>query len=99
MQPIMDLAARLGVPAEFLHSYGPYMAKVRLERRERTLKKKGRKMSEAQRVLCQWTVMITNLLDAERFSAEELWVLYRVRWQIENSQAQCPSRRWLSPAA
>jgi hypothetical protein len=61
----------------------PEVAKVRLERLERTLKKKGRKMSEAQRVLCQWTVMITNLIDTERFSAEQLWALYRVRWQIE----------------
>jgi hypothetical protein len=61
----------------------PEVAKLRLERLERTLNKKGRKLSEAQRVLCQWTVMITNLIDTERFSAEQLWVLYRVRWQIE----------------
>ena len=37
----------------------------------------------SERVLCQWTVLITNLLDTERFSMEQLWVLYRVRWQIE----------------
>jgi Transposase DDE domain len=61
----------------------PEVAKLRLERLERNLKKKGRKLSEAQRVLCQWTVMITNLIDTVRFSAEQLWVLYRVRWQIE----------------
>ncbi len=61
----------------------PEVAQVRLERLEKTLKKKGRKPSEAQRVLCQWTVLITNLLDTERFSMEQLWVLYRVRWQIE----------------
>lgn len=61
----------------------PEVAKVRLERLERALRKKGRKVSEAQRMLCRWTVMITNLIDAERFSAEELWALYRVRWQIE----------------
>src|SRR5262249_61705239 len=46
------------------------------------LKKKGRKLSERQRVMCQWTVMITDL-PAEAFTVEEGCVLYRVRWQIE----------------
>src|SRR5262249_62096559 len=46
------------------------------------LKKKGRKLSERQRVMCQWTVMITDL-PAEAFTVEEVCVLYRVRWQIE----------------
>lgn len=31
MKPITTVAESLGIPAEFLHSYGPYMAKVRLE--------------------------------------------------------------------
>jgi formate--tetrahydrofolate ligase len=31
MRPILEVAERLGVPAEYVHSYGPYMAKVRLE--------------------------------------------------------------------
>ncbi len=31
MLPILDVAARLGVPARFLHSYGPHMAKVHLD--------------------------------------------------------------------
>jgi hypothetical protein len=59
------------------------VAAGRLRRLRKKLKKKGRKLSERQRVLCQWTVMVTNLVDAERFPAEQLWVLYRVRWQIE----------------
>ena len=42
----------------------------------------GRPTSEAQREMGQWTVMATDL-EAERFSAEELWVLSRVRWQVE----------------
>ena len=59
------------------------VAELRLRRLRKTLSKKGRKLSEAQRTLCEWTVMITNLLDAGRFSAEQLRVLYRVRWQVE----------------
>jgi hypothetical protein len=59
------------------------VAEQRLRRLEKKLNKKGRKLSEAQRMLCGWTVMITNLLDADRFTVEQLWVLYRVRWQVE----------------
>ena len=59
------------------------VAEVRLKRLKRKLNKKGRKLSAAQRVLCEWTVMVTNLLDAKRFTPEQLWVLYRVRWQVE----------------
>lgn len=59
------------------------VADLRLKRLRRKLKKKGRKLSAAQRTLCQWMVMVTNLLDADQFTAEQLWVLYRVRWQVE----------------
>lgn len=61
----------------------PAVAALRLKRLEKTLKKKGRTVSEAQRIMCAWTVMITNLCDVERFTTEQLWVLYGVRWQIE----------------
>lgn len=61
----------------------PELAERRLRRLRKRLKKKGRKLSEAQRVLCQWTVMVTDLVDAEAFTAEQLWALYRVRWQVE----------------
>jgi hypothetical protein len=59
------------------------VAERRLERLRKKLSKKGRKLSEAQRLLCEWTVMVTNLMDGDRFTAAQLWVLYRVRWQIE----------------
>jgi hypothetical protein len=59
------------------------VAAERLRRLQKKLKKKGRKLSEEQRILCRWTVMVTNLCDADRFPAEQLRVLYRVRWQIE----------------
>ncbi len=58
------------------------VAQRRLRKLKRTLKKKGRTISERQRVMCQWLVLITNL-PAERFTIEEICVLYRVRWQVE----------------
>ncbi len=61
----------------------PEVAQVRLERLEKTLEEEGAEAERGPCVLCQWTVLITNLLDTERFSMEQLWVLYRVRWQIE----------------
>ena len=59
------------------------VAQRRLQRLKAKLTKKGRTLSAAQRVLCEWTVLITNLVDAARFTAEQLWILYRVRWQVE----------------
>ncbi len=45
-------------------------------------RKRGRSVSDRQRVLCGWTLFITDLPSAE-LSFDEVWVLYRVRWQIE----------------
>jgi len=61
----------------------PAIAEQRLKRLRKTQKKKGRRPSDAQRLMCEWTVLITNLVDTERFPPKSLWVLYRVRWQIE----------------
>jgi Transposase DDE domain len=58
------------------------VAEKRLHRLRKKLRKKGRKLSDRQRVMCQWTVLITDL-GAETFTLEEICVLYRVRWQIE----------------
>jgi hypothetical protein len=60
----------------------PDVAEKRLRRLRKRLRKKGRKLSERQRVMCQWTVLITDL-KAEAFTVEEISVLYRVRWQVE----------------
>jgi len=65
-------------------------AEVRLRRLRKKLSKKGRTLSERQRLLCRWTVLITNL-DASEISAEQIESLYRVRWQIE-----LLFRRWKS---
>jgi hypothetical protein len=59
------------------------VVKRRLENLAKKQRKKQREVSAAQRMLCEWTVMLTDLDDAERFTAEQLWVLYRVRWQVE----------------
>jgi hypothetical protein len=59
------------------------VVKRRLEQLEKKQRKKGRKVSAAQRMLCGWTVMLTDLDDADRFTSEQLWILYRVRWQVE----------------
>jgi Transposase DDE domain len=58
------------------------VAQQRLRELKKDLKKKGRTPSDRQRVLCQWLVLITDLA-ADRFSLEEIFILYRVRWQIE----------------
>jgi hypothetical protein len=58
------------------------IAQQRLRELKKKLKKKGRTLSDRQRVLCQWLVLITNL-GADQFSFEEIFILYRVRWQIE----------------
>ena len=58
------------------------VAEGRLKRLRKKLRKKGRELSERQRVMCQWTVLITDL-PAAAFTVEEISVLYRVRWQVE----------------
>jgi Transposase DDE domain len=54
----------------------------RLRRLEERARRKGFTVSARQRVLCGWTVLVTNL-PAERLTVDEAWVLYRARWQVE----------------
>jgi hypothetical protein len=60
----------------------PHLAEQKKRKLRKKAKKRGRQVSGAQLTLCEWLVLVTSL-SAEAFSAEELWVLYRVRWQIE----------------
>ena len=60
----------------------PAVAARRREQLVERQRKKGRVVSERLRVLCEWTVFVTNL-PADRFTPEEVWVLYRLRWQVE----------------
>ena len=78
---VLGTKARLGCRLIALR-LPPEVAAKRLRRLRKKLRKKGKKLSERQRVMCQWTVLITDL-PAEAFTVEEICVLYRVRWQIE----------------
>jgi Transposase DDE domain len=54
----------------------------RLRKLERHARDKGTQVSARQRLLCGWTVLVTNLT-AGQLTADEAWVLYRLRWQVE----------------
>jgi len=60
----------------------PEVAAEKKRRLRRKMKKKGKQPSAQQLIFCAWLVLATNL-PAEQFTVEELWTLYRVRWQIE----------------
>ena len=60
----------------------PKIAAERKRRLRRAMSRKGRQVTKRQLVFCEWLVLATNLA-AEEFSIEDLWTLYRVRWQIE----------------
>jgi hypothetical protein len=60
----------------------PEVRQKRLRRLEKRARQKGRPVGLRQRTLCGWTVFITDLT-AGRLTADEAWVLYRARWQIE----------------
>jgi DDE family transposase len=50
--------------------------------RESLRRKKGRAPSAAQLLLCEWLVFATNTTAAQ-LGAQEVWVAYRCRWQVE----------------
>jgi Transposase DDE domain len=60
----------------------PAVRRKRLARLRKSCAKLGRSTSAAQRQLCGWTVLLTNL-PSEAFSPEEVLALARVRWQVE----------------
>jgi hypothetical protein len=55
------------------------------ERRRKLLKgahKKGRMPSKTRLALCDWTLMVTNVIETD-LPLEMTWRLYSLRWQIE----------------
>lgn len=54
----------------------------RLRKLAQKANKKGRPVSDRQRIMAGWLVLITDL-ETAHLSFEEAWVLYRARWQIE----------------
>jgi Transposase DDE domain len=43
---------------------------------------KGRAIGARQWEACRWTVLVTTV-DRAALDAEEVWIVYRARWQIE----------------
>ena len=82
----IDLPALLGkerLPIRLVALRVPEeVVRLRRERLEKAAKKKGRKVSREQWLLCEWTVFATNLPVLE-YTPDEVYTLYRIRWQIE----------------
>src|SRR5262249_12954270 len=70
-------AGRLGGMA-----WPPGVVAKRLARLQKDAKHRGRPVSERQREMCRWTVLFTNV-PRDRLSTEQVWQVYRLRWQIE----------------
>lgn len=60
----------------------PEVAARRRQKVHETARRKGRTASQRQLVMCDWTVLITNVPE-EKLSFPEAWELYCARWQIE----------------
>jgi hypothetical protein len=60
----------------------PGVAAKRLLRLEQDARDRRRKVSERQRQMCHWTVLLTNV-PCEWLGAWQLWEVYRLRWQVE----------------
>jgi Transposase DDE domain len=60
----------------------PDVVARRLANLEKDAKHRGRPVSARQREMCRWTVLFSNI-PADWLNAEQLWILYRLRWQIE----------------
>jgi hypothetical protein len=58
------------------------VASRRLQKARQKASKRGAALSERQRVMCHWTVLLSNA-PAGKLSAEEAWVVYRLRWGVE----------------
>jgi hypothetical protein len=58
------------------------VASRRLQKALADAQKHGRTLSQPQRVMCHWTVLLSNV-PQERLTADETWIVYRVRWQVE----------------
>jgi hypothetical protein len=54
----------------------------RLANLEKDAKHRGRPVSKRQREMCHWTVLLCNIAGSW-VNAEQLWILYQLRWQIE----------------
>jgi len=60
----------------------PDVVARRLANLEKDARHRGRPVSVRQREMCHWTVLFSNI-PSDWLNAEQLWILYRLRWQIE----------------
>lgn len=60
----------------------PEVAARRRRKVEETARRKGRTVSRRQLVMCDWTVLVTNV-PADVLTFGQAWELYCSRWQIE----------------
>ena len=60
----------------------PEVAARRRQKVHETARRKGKTASQRQLILCDWTVLITNV-PVSKLSIREAWELYCSRWQIE----------------
>jgi hypothetical protein len=86
-QKTVDVAARVGdkdaVGGRLVAlACPPQVVTRRRTRLHKDAKHRGRVVSERQKEFCHWTVLFTNI-PVGWLSAEDLWELYRLRWQIE----------------
>lgn len=86
---IIDLSIRLGsIPALWLAArllalpVSPEVAQQRRAHLREKAKKKGRLPSPEALALCDWNVIVTNLATSQ-CCPQEVFLLYRARWQVE----------------
>ena len=60
----------------------PDVVARRLANLEKGARRRGRPVSQRPREMCHWTVLFSNI-PGDWLNAEQLWILYRLRWQIE----------------
>lgn len=58
------------------------IAAERRRKAQEAARRRGKQATQRQLILCDWTVMITNVPE-DMISLEEAWELYCTRWQIE----------------
>jgi len=69
------------------------VASRRLEKAQSAASKRCGQLSQQQRVMCHWTVLLSNV-PVGMLSADEAWVVYRVRWQVETGHPHYTSSEW-----
>jgi hypothetical protein len=86
-QDVLDVDVTAGVkepvPGRLLAWRVPAaVRRKRLARLQKRCAKLGRVASAAQRRMCSWTVLLTNL-PRDEFNPQEVLVLAKIRWQME----------------